>query len=159
MKKKCLHCGLEKNLDDFLSHKGHKDGKRSECRECTSIKGKKRYREKLKDCPIHREWNRKRNAEWYYSEKEEILSKRKIARKKERELVIKHYGGRCECCGQSQFEFLAIDHIEGGGGKHRKKVGNIAPWLIRNNYPDGFRILCHNCNQSLGVYGYCPHTK
>jgi len=24
-------------------------------------------------------------------------------------------------------------------------------------YPTGFRVLCHNCNQAIGLYGYCPH--
>jgi hypothetical protein len=31
-------------------------------------------------------------------------------------------------------------------------------YLIRNNFPEGYRVLCHNCNQSLGYFGYCPHT-
>ena len=26
-----------------------------------------------------------------------------------------------------------------------------------NSFPPGFRVLCHNCNQALGAYGYCPH--
>jgi hypothetical protein len=29
--------------------------------------------------------------------------------------------------------------------------------LIKNNFPDGFQVLCHNCNMSIGLYGYCPH--
>lgn len=64
----------------------------------------------------------------------------------------------CECCGETHVEFLALDHINGGGRKHRREIkSNIYDWLKRNNYPDGFRILCHNCNMSLGFYGYCPH--
>jgi hypothetical protein len=75
-----------------------------------------------------------------------------------------HYSGdppRCACCGETFFEFLAIDHIEGGGGKHRREIKNKFPciirWLSHHNYPPGFRVLCHNCNCALGHYGYCPH--
>lgn len=85
----------------------------------------------------------------------EAKEKRLILRK----LVLKYYGNKCECCGEDKFEFLALDHINGGGGKHRKEIGgDITLWLIRHNFPEGFRILCHNCNQALGCYGYCPHN-
>ena len=82
-------------------------------------------------------------------------------RKQERELAIEHYGKSCQCCGEDNYEFLCFDHINGGGHKHRKtiKSGNLARWLIKNNFPEGFRVLCHNCNMSLGFYGYCPHTR
>ena len=30
-------------------------------------------------------------------------------------------------------------------------------WIIRNDYPDDFRVLCWNCNQAIGFYGRCPH--
>jgi hypothetical protein len=32
-------------------------------------------------------------------------------------------------------------------------------WLIREKLPDGFRVLCHNCNQAIGYYGVCPHES
>jgi hypothetical protein len=56
---------------------------------------------------------------------------------------------------------LGIDHINGGGTKHRKEIKNfgIYKWLIDNNYPLGYRVLCHNCNCSLGFNGYCPHGE
>ena len=75
--------------------------------------------------------------------------------------VVDHYGGKCACCGETHKEFLAIDHINGGGNKHRKenKIHSLHKWLIRHNYPSGFRILCNNCNFSLGAFGYCPHQK
>ncbi len=69
---------------------------------------------------------------------------------------------RCACCGTSYLEFLAIDHENGGGGAHRRQIGVAAGssfyrWLKTNGYPEGFRVLCHNCNASRGYYGYCPH--
>ena len=78
-----------------------------------------------------------------------------------REEVLNHYGGKCACCVETRYEFLAIDHINGGGNKHRReqKISNLAYWIKRNNYPDGFQVLCHNCNMAKGFYGECPHEK
>lgn len=59
-------------------------------------------------------------------------------------------------------EFLAIDHIDGGGTAHRRQVGHgdaFYKWLRAAGLPAGFRVLCHNCNLSLGFYGYCPHDN
>lgn len=80
-----------------------------------------------------------------------------------RYLVLQHYSGKavpaCECCGESTYEFLSLDHIEGGGAAHRKEIGvaRIYAWVWRNKLPPGFRVLCHNCNQAIGAYGFCPH--
>ncbi len=78
-----------------------------------------------------------------------------------REEALNHYGHKCVCCGESRTEFLAIDHIYGGGLKHRREnhVCDISVWLKQNNYPLGFRLLCHNCNMARGLYGYCPHER
>ena len=64
-----------------------------------------------------------------------------------RKIVIQHYGGRCKC-GESTYEFLTIDHRNGGGSAHRRKIGanNIARWIIKNNFPENIQILCWNCN-------------
>ena len=68
--------------------------------------------------------------------------------------VLNHYGTSCALCGQSRFVFLTIDHIGGGGRAHRRKIGNnIYRWLIRENYPDGFRTLCWNCNSTTAIFG------
>jgi hypothetical protein len=83
-------------------------------------------------------------------------------RKQRRQDVLEHYGGRCACCGEDAYEFLAVDHANGGGEAHRAEVGQgsrMVDWIIRSGYPDGFRILCHNCNQSIGYYGECPHAR
>ena len=79
-----------------------------------------------------------------------------------RKQTIQIYGGKCVCCGEDKYEFLAFDHKDGNGNAHRKtiKASSELPflrWLKRNNYPNMIRLLCHNCNQSRGFYGYCPH--
>lgn len=83
--------------------------------------------------------------------------------------VITAYGSQCACCGESTPVFLSIDHTNGDGAEHRRQLkeqGTFAGagvglyrWLRSNGYPDGFRLLCHNCNMSRGFYGYCPYVK
>ena len=78
--------------------------------------------------------------------------------------TLKQYGSICACCGETHLEFLALDHIDGGGNISRRNKTNSrsggVPYskkLRREGYPEGYRVLCHNCNQAIGAYGYCPH--
>jgi hypothetical protein len=80
--------------------------------------------------------------------------------------TINAYGGpicACKGCGITELEFLSIDHINGGGNAHRRLIGGggtkMYQHLRNDNFPPGFRVLCSNCNQSLGAFGYCPHDK
>lgn len=53
----------------------------------------------------------------------------------------------CSECGEITIQFLSIDHINNDGGKEKKIYkGNIINHIIRNNFPDKYQILCHNCN-------------
>lgn len=76
--------------------------------------------------------------------------------------VIERYGGRCICCGEVELVFLAIDHINGGGSKHRREVAGFGSqfyrWLRDNDFPEGFQVLCHNCNFAKRM-GACPHKS
>lgn len=76
--------------------------------------------------------------------------------------VYEAYGGpKCNCCNESVLEFLTIDHINNDGAKHRKEVGrtSVLKWLKDNNYPDGYQVLCFNCNMGKKLNGgICPHA-
>lgn len=80
--------------------------------------------------------------------------------------AINAYGGAvCSCnhngilCGSHPVEFLAIDHINGEGKSADERGGYKLYTRLKNEgYPPGFRVLCHNCNLSLGFFGYCPHS-
>ena len=95
---------------------------------------------------------------------ERMRRNNKRSRNKTRLEVLSHYSGgtmKCACCGESHVEFLGIDHINNDGGKFRKENPGTSIYfrLKREKYPDGYRVLCHNCNMSIGFYGYCPHNK
>lgn len=77
-----------------------------------------------------------------------------------RDFVLAHYGNKCSCCGESTREFLGIDHINGKIPEQKHLGGqSLCAWLIKNNFPEGFQVLCHNCNCAKGFYGICPHKK
>ncbi len=94
---------------------------------------------------------------WFQDHVEE---KREWERRRLRELrveVIRHYGGKCAFCGDANINHLSIDHMNNDGAKHRKEKGfnnsrKIYTWLRKNNYPDGFQVLCHTHNLEKGFY-------
>lgn len=76
-----------------------------------------------------------------------------------RKKVLEAYGNKCQCCGITDKNCLQIDHIKGGGCAHRKSLSiNFNKWLIKNNFPEGYQILCANCNSAKGRFGICPHN-
>lgn len=75
-----------------------------------------------------------------------------------KEQAFDYYGRVCVCCGETELAFLTIDHINGYGTQHRKKIGtSIYKWLVQNNFPEGFQTLCWNCNWGKRLLGACPH--
>lgn len=91
-----------------------------------------------------------KNLEVYYETKKKVLS---------------HYGSKCECCGESGLPFLNLDHIDRNGAEESRKLfgqdsGGIRLYyyLVRNEFPPGYRVLCFNCNfASYHNDGVCPH--
>lgn len=133
------------------------------CRQKTATVYAERKRRRATD-PEYHAYVRDMERRSHSKNRANILFCRQARRFRDRFLVLHHYSdGKCECCGERQWEFLAIDHINGGGNKHRyKDVGSrsstsLYAWIIKNDYPPGFRVLCHNCNGVLTRYGYCPH--
>jgi hypothetical protein len=78
-------------------------------------------------------------------------------RERLRKQVFDHYGWTCVCC--NSVSCLSIDHINGDGAKHRAQIGSnsarLYRWLIANNYPPGFQVLCKPCNSSKGTSTQC----
>lgn len=111
----------------------------------------------------HKEYIKQRSKLYRQEHREELRQKARLrwertrgkllARRKEKYLIVKaevltyYGGGRCACvkCGESRLACLSIDHIDGGGKEHLRRVGSVYSWLKRNNYPKGFQTLCMNC--------------
>lgn len=111
-----------------------------------------RHRESVKA------WN-KRNPDSIKGRRKKVNSKLKLE-------TIAAYGGECACCGEIQPEFLTLDHANHDGKEHRKSLGGWGGIIMyrklrQDGFPQnlGLRILCFNCNCSLGIFGYCPHQR
>ena len=66
----------------------------------------------------------------------------------------------CEWCKEKFYDMLTIDHINNDGNKRRKIEGRgsaLYKWLIRNSFPEGFQVLCFNCNW-IKAHGYTKET-
>jgi hypothetical protein len=122
---------------------------------------KKWYHERHKN--EEKEYARQRHL----GNKEKDNARNKRWRLSNRIAVLSYYSqGKmaCACCGERYFEFLSIDHQLNNGKEHRKAIGNPATgdrfyrWLINNTFPEGYQVLCLNCNIARSRYGACPHT-
>ena len=131
----------------------------------------------------HMEEFRQYNKKYYHKNKEILAIKKKPYRKNHeeqirtyskknqrriRQQVIFHYSKGlmcCSCCGESILQMLAIDHPNGGGNKHRKEIKKYGGdqfyrWLLKNNFPSGYKVLCANCNWGKYVNNnICPHKE
>jgi len=77
--------------------------------------------------------------------------------------MLDAYGGECSCCGEKEPVFLSLEHKNGGGEAHRKRLGSgFAIWweLKRLGWPqDEYTILCHNCQRGVLRPDGCPHKR
>ncbi|GAF67281.1 unnamed protein product, partial [marine sediment metagenome] len=107
---------------------------------------------------------KKRKEEWIKNNPQrfkEINAKHRFKLKK---AAFENYGGTiCKCCGETEIDFLCLDHIDNDGAEHRKIVGggnHFYRWLKNNKYPKlRLQVLCYNCNNSKKIRGYCVHQN
>ena len=113
----------------------------------------------------------------------EFKAKRRSKINSERLEVLQYYSKQlsksnipcCRCCGDNfHIDFLSVDHIAGIkkmdfepefvelGYSSSMGGANLMHWIIVNNFPKGFQILCHNCNFAKGIVrnnNRCPHEN
>lgn len=143
----CTKCKQYKTRENFSKkpESSYKGGMHTWCRECVS-----KYNKTRRD-----------------SQLPHVREIEKQSRYKLRTEVLTHYSHgipKCACCGENELDFLTIDHINGGGNQHRKSLGGrrgsgIYGWLRQHKYPNGYQVLCMNCNFAKGHYGTCPHQR
>ncbi len=88
-------------------------------------------------------------------------NRRDLQRELKLEAFAAYGGPQCNCCGETTYEFLTFDHIDGLKPLHPtgKRPSNLPRWLKQNSYPEGIQILCYNCNCAKGFFGRCPHDS
>ncbi len=116
-----------------------------------------------------------------YQSTPENKAKAREIRKIKRLKVLQYYSKElsksdipcCNCCKENfHIDFLAVDHIAGmkkmdlepelvkKGYSSKLARVMLLTWIIENNFPKGFQILCSNCNFAKGMKknnNKCPH--
>mgnify|MGYP001590487909 CR=1 FL=1 len=112
------------------------------CRECTRF--------------YKKQWTLNNREKWFANGKRSWTTLRRLVLE-----TYSHGTPRCACCGETTYQFLSLDHINGGGSAHQReahKQGTRVYQLVKNaGFPPGYQVLCHNCNMAKGFYGQCPH--
>lgn len=114
--KLCPKCDTDKPLTEYYKAKARKNGHDIYCKVCQQKSTKIQYR-------LLRE-----EAFKFYSKLEQP---------------------ECINCGEWVNELLVLDHIEGGGRQDRAVRGsgfNFYRALKRDGWPEGFQVMCYNCN-------------
>ena len=158
VEKTCTKCARVLPLSEFFKKL---DGITSQCKTCIKENNLTRYRNVYALKPEFMERMRAQGKKWHSENKDRAHLRTNANHRALRQRCLSHYGGECGGGGELRYEFLSLDHVGGGGNSHRIKTGakKMAAWCVRNKFPPGFRVLCHNCNMAIGFYGYCPHQS
>lgn len=162
--RKCKKCGVDKPFPDGFWK--HDKGYRHECKDC--MRSRMRTWEHA-----HPEKKREKSRTDYHRVRNDPqLWERRLAQSrvnsggwidKVKQEVYAAYGGAiCACCGETEWLFLTIDHVNNDGHVHQKneRVTNLYTHLRARNFPPGFQVLCMQCNFGKARNGgICPHKS
>lgn len=154
--KECADCHIVKPITDFSIRRSDKDGHNSYCRSCASLnKQQKHASHKLLPQDEYKQWRIEQNS---------IRKQEKIRMKTE---VFAHYcqNGIVKCANPFNvhkedifdLDILTLDHINGDGYKDRDEHGRRSGGIVfyrklkLQNYPQGFQVLCGNCQMKKKV--------
>lgn len=150
----CATCKQDKSEEDFYKTKIGPRFRCYSCKPCWNAYQCSRPKKKsygLKHYLKKREYYIKKAQKRWQDLKFEVMYR-----------LCNNSNPKCQCCPENILEFLTIDHVNNDGNKQRKldKTANkICRWLKKNNYPEGFQVLCFNCNMAKGLFGKCPHQR
>lgn len=172
---KCSICDTTKPVTEFYS--SERSRRIPRCKICLIAKSaeyQKTNREHVNRKNLHYAEKHPDRQQLYYrryrdknkTRIKEMAKQRRLAIKEETFAVYSLNAMACACCSEHRIEFLSLDHTNGGGNEERRKLKakhisggtKFYAYLKRNGYPSGYRVLCHNCNLSLGFFNYCPHV-
>jgi hypothetical protein len=176
---RCVKCGDVKPLSEFWRDAAMPNGVKIRCKGCLSAQ--KAHRRATQPEAVHavddayrranpgvlqaakakylatdsgQEKHREDARKYRATNPEKVSELNRQYADEVRGIIFARYGTSCACC--SSAEDLTIDHVGGGGTRHRREVFNgrdVGGWafyreLIRLGLPDGYQALCRPCNLS-----------
>ena len=131
--KKCSRCQTEKLVESFCKHRGMKDGRNNNCKECV-----KQYTDENKETV------RKYKSDYYYANREKYIERdRKNSLKRKYNVTVEWYeaqlkkqNGKCMICGTTE------------------SGGNSSAFHVDHNHETGQirDLLCRPCNTGIGLF-------
>jgi hypothetical protein len=162
--KRCRTCKEWKPFELFGKCNKVKSGLQGDCIACF----RKYQREWMQKNYNTRPEVRAKRRKWVQEHREYYRERSRARNRRLRLECLSKYGGsppKCACCKENTYEFLALDHVNNNGAEERRnstwgKGGAVMYCLLRKRgFPEGYQVLCHNCNLAKGFYGKCPHKK
>jgi len=99
------------------------------------------------------ESERRASRKYYRNHKQERFALGRKAHARYRLTALARYSKTsppsCARCGIDDIDVLTIDHINNNGAEERKNEkygGHLALLLKQCDYPEGYQVLCRNCN-------------
>lgn len=149
MNKICSKCKRKLSLRNFYRDTQKKDCLSSSCKECHRkqqiISYEKRREKCLKYHKEHYQKNKEKNKEIQKKHRVKIFTE-----------IFNLLGNQCVMCGIKDRRVLQIDHIKGGGYRHRKIKGYGMGYykdILKSikNKENKYQLLCANCNFIEGI--------
>ena len=110
---------------------------------------------------LHRDYVLRRTTAYRKAHYDQIMDAQIRWKKALRLEVLTYYSGgvpKCAHCGIDDVDVLCFDHINGGGTKDKRRT--CLPFsLRREGYPEGFQVLCANCNMKKAKQIEIPERK
>lgn len=135
MIRKCKSCGEEKEMARYQKVGRGKFYFRKHCSVCWSAEREDHQREYRKKNIIKLKAS---DAAKYEKNKDKLNANARRYYRKLQQQVFDHYGNACACCGNTEKNFLTLDHKNNDGASHRRKIGIghiFYRWIIDNAYP------------------------
>lgn len=102
----------------------------------------------------------KQSREWVKNNRVRSITKVRLWSYRKKIELLKIMGGKCICCGNTEWWNLTLDHLIPIRRKNHERTG-ITTLLLKNpQMMKDFQILCYGCNNSKNSYEKCrlDHT-
>jgi hypothetical protein len=150
----------EYNKKSYIKHKetrcAHSKEYRTENREKVLEKSTEHYHS-------NKEYYKQRNRESYLRNRLRRSIESQQQRAFIKETIMKHYSNgdiKCVECDINDIDMLTLDHINNNGAEHKREIGShrkdckgigMYGWIVKNDFPKGFQVLCWNHNIKKGL--------